>query len=115
MNPNSAPASLPQMQPSAPPELPNLPTAPAYSPAATPASHSYLCGQQGQIEVSGMLYAAIQASLGCLQTAGPGRCTVGNQAVDFNLYATVKAGACNQVSFTYHSHICRCCHHDTRP
>ena len=76
--------------------LPTLPQSRGPIPAS-PSQTNYLCGEQGQVNVPGSLYTAIQSSVCCVRTAGAGTCTIGDSIVDLNLYANIKAGACNQV------------------
>ena len=56
----------------------------------------YLCGKSRQNLVGGELYSRVQSSQCCVRTQGLGTCLVDGQAVDFNLYATIKAGSCQQ-------------------
>ena len=63
-----------------------------------PSNVEYLCGKTRQNLVGGELYSRVQSSQCCVRTQGLGSCLVDGQAVDFNLYATIKAGSCQQAS-----------------
>ena len=58
---------------------------------------AYLCGEDQNREVPVALHGAVLASPSCLRAAGLAFCIVGNYQVDFNLFASIKAGDCVQV------------------
>lgn len=69
---------------------------PASVPAVVPVPPSFVCKGQSNQRIPESIYSAVKSSLTCVPD-GPGSCQTSGYQVDFNIYASIKAGACIQV------------------